>query len=288
MGVQIRFVRHLVRVAGFVVVLAVLSGCRGAGEYTDSLGPLWWRGNLWGPEAHEARRFGRLPEIPYNPEMLAWEDFATRHLRTGDILFREADARVLAGLFPFSKIAGRMADSHYTHTGIFAWEDGEPVVYDTSMGGARRQRFGIWVLDNVGHFGIKRPGPGFQHHVPGAIAYCRRVYQRQVPFDSKLSLSDSRLYCAEMTSRAYQSAGLTLTETIRMGDLPRIGELATVFFLARLVTPLHPDHHMYAPGNEQFGIWSSPNLDPVYIAEDGSRPDESCLVVLPSPQAAAP
>src|SRR5690606_24269773 len=137
---------------------------------------------------------------------------------TGDLLFREADARILVGLFPFSKVAGKLADCRYTHTGIFAWEGGEPVVYDTSMGGVRRQRLGVWVLDNVGHLGIQRPKAEHRHVIPEAVAFCRRVYERQVPFDTKLRLGDSHFYCAEMTARAYQSAGLTLCEPIRMGD----------------------------------------------------------------------
>jgi hypothetical protein len=267
-------------VAGMLV--ALLTGCRGAGEYTDSLAPIWWRQNLWGPEAEAARKSGRLPEVPYNADMVAWEHFARDHLRTGDILFREADARVLGGVFPFSKVAGKIADCRYTHTGIFAWERGEPVVYDTSMGGARRQRLGVWVLDNVGHLGIKRPGPEHRHLIPGAIAFCRWVYDRQVPFDARLELGDSHFYCAEMTTRAYEHAGLLLADPIRMGDLPRVGEHKLVFLLARMVARFHPDQRMYAPGNDRFGLWSSPDLVPVYEADDGTRPDPAFLVAWPS------
>ena len=273
---------------GSIVAVALLAGCRGAGEFTDTLAPFWWRQNLWGPEAQAARESGRLPRIPHNPDMAAWEAFARDHLRNGDILFREADARVMMGLFPFSRIAGLMADSEYTHTGIFAWEDGLPVVYDTSMAGARRQRFGVWVLDNVGHLGIKRPGPAYRQAIPGAIAFCRDVYERQIPFDAKLQLGDTHYYCAELTTRAYQSAGLALGGPVKMGDLPRIDEFRRVFMLVRLLTPFHPAQEMYAPGNDEFGIWSSPALEPVYVSEDGRRPDPIGLVVHPSPQSAWP
>lgn len=273
---------------GSGILLAMLVGCRGAGEYTDSIAPLWWRANPWGPEAEAARRSGRLPEVPFNPDMAAWEAFARDHLRTGDILFREADARVLGGLFPFSKVAGKIADCRYTHTGIFAWEHGEPVVYDTSMGGARRQRLGVWVLDNVGHLGIRRLRPEHQHVVPGVIAFCRSVYERQVPFDTKLELGDSHFYCAEMTSRAFEHAGLPLARPIRMGDLPGLGEHRAVFLLARALASFHPDQRMYAPGNDRFGLWSSPALEPVYEARDGNRPDPRCLVVRPSEQHGGP
>ncbi|QDV33079.1 C40 family peptidase [Tautonia plasticadhaerens] len=266
------------------IALAMLVGCRGAGEYTDSIAPLWWRQNPWGPEAEAARHSGTLPRVPYHPDMAAWEAFARDHLRTGDILFREADARVLGGLFPFSRVAGAIADCRYTHTGILAWERGEPVVYDTSMGGARRQPLGVWVLDNVGHLGIKRPRPEHQHVVPGVIAFCRSVYERQVPFDAKLELGDSHFYCAEMTSRAFEHAGLPLARPIRMGDLPAIGEHRAVFLLARLLASFHPDQRMYAPGNDRFGLWSSPELVPVYVAEDGTRPDPGGLVAWPSAQ----
>jgi len=255
-----------------VLAFLAVAGCRGAGEYTDTLAPVWWRDNLWGPRANAERAAGRLPKIPYNEDMIAWERFAHDHLQTGDILFRAADARVVFRLFPFSKVAGKVADSAYTHTGIFVWENGRPVVYDTSMGGARRQRFGIWVLDNVGPIGIKRPAPSYQRYVPGAVAYCRRVYATQVPFDMKLRLGEDRLYCAEMTAAAYRAAGLDLAPPVRVGDLPRIGEHPLLIALVRTLSSLHLDQFMHVPGNERFGLWSSPALESVYVAEDGRRP----------------
>ena len=64
-----------------------------------------------------------------------------------------------------------MAGSRYSHTGIVAWEEGTPMVYDTTTTGPRRQPFAIWLLDTAGGFAIKRPAPAWQGHIPAAVAF---------------------------------------------------------------------------------------------------------------------
>lgn len=256
----------------FAPLVVLLAGCRSAGEYADSVAPWWYRENPWGPAATAARAAGELPTLPPNPDMIAWEDFARLHLRDGDILFREADARLFFKTFPFSKIAGDMSASRFTHTGIFTWEDGEPIVYDTSMGGARRMRLGVWSLDNVGHIGIRRPRPEYQAHAPAAVAFCRTVYERQVPFDTKLGMGDDCYYCAELTAKSYEHAGLPLAAPVCIRDLPRFHKHRGLFFLASCLTSFHPGQQMYFPGDEGLGLWASPYLEPVYEAPTGLRP----------------
>ncbi len=262
----------------FAPLLMLLAGCRGAGEYSDSVVPRWYRENPWGPKATADRAAGILPNLPPNPDMIAWEEFARLHLRDGDILFREADARLFFNTFPFSKIAADMSASRFTHTGIFTWENGEPIVYDTSMGGARRMRLGVWSLDNVGHLGISRPRPEYQAHVPAAVDYCRSVYLRQLPFDMKLGLGDDEYYCAELTARSYAYAGLPLATPIRICDLPRYEKHQGLFFLASCLTSLHPEQPMYFPGDVGLGLWASPYLESVYEAPRGERPDWNRVV----------
>jgi len=82
------------------------------------------------------------------------------------------------------------------------------MVYDTTGSGVACQPFCVWVLDNVGNFGVKRLRPEDRHAIPRVLAYCRKVFHEQPPFDYELGLDDSRLYCVEMTEKAYRYAGL--------------------------------------------------------------------------------
>src|SRR5262249_26069956 len=198
-------------VAVAAAALLAGAGCRGAGEATDRMVPRWWRGNPWGPAANAARLRGEIPTVPNNPDMVTWEDWGRRHLHDGDILFRMGDARAACGLFPFSRVSAAIAGSRFSHTGIVAFEDGLPVVYDTTPTGPQRQPFPIWLLDPRGSFAVKRPCAAFQHLAPEAAAFCRAVYHAQVPFDFDMRLGDERFYCIELTERAYRHAGLPLS-----------------------------------------------------------------------------
>jgi hypothetical protein len=255
-----------------MLAVLALGGCRGAGDISSRMVPPDWKGNPWGPEAEEARRSGRLPAVPYSPPMIAWDAWARGNLRDGDILFRMGDARAALGLFPFSRISAEMADSRYSHSGVVALEGGEPVVYDTTKTGPRRQPFAVWVLDTVGDFAVRRPGPAIQKSVPRALAYCRDVYRRQVPFDRGFAMGDDRLYCIELTERAYRSAGVTLSEPIRIEQLPRYHEFPNIVRLVRLFTALDPGQWSYIIGNDRVGIWSNPELKLVYEAPDARQP----------------
>ena len=254
------------------VALLALAGCRGAGDVTSRMVPPGWKGNPWGPEAEAARRCGQIAPVPVSPTMAAWDAWGRRTLRDGDILFRMGDARAACGMFPFSRISAEMAGSRYSHTGIVAWEEGGPYVYDTTKTGPRRQPFAIWVLDTAGGLGVKRPRPADQRHIPAAVAYCRDVYLKQVPFDHAFGLGDDRLYCIELTERAYRSAGLPLSNPLRINELPRYQEFPNAVRLVRLFTSLRPEQQAYIIGNERVGIWASPALELVYEAPDAHFP----------------
>ncbi len=129
-------------------------------EPTDTLVPPGWEGNPWGPVAARARENGELPPIPITPLMEKWDRWGHTVLKDGDILFRQGDARLLFGYFPFSRFIARTSGSRYSHTGIVSIENGDPFVYDTTKAGVRRQPFHVWVLDNVGPIGVKRLAVG--------------------------------------------------------------------------------------------------------------------------------
>lgn len=276
---------------GWLVVAAVLwsqVGCRAHGDVSGRLVPRWWLGNPWGPKAEQARLRGVLPPVPDNPRVAAWQAWGRANLREGDILFRLGAARAAFGLFCFSKITATMADSDYSHTGIVAWEEGEPFVYDTAKHGPRRQPFGIWVLDTAGSLAARRPRAEYQGYVPSAVAFVRDVYCRQVPFDLKFEFGDDRFYCVEMTERAYRTAGLTLSEPIQIDQLPRFHEYPKITWLVRTFSTIRFNHAAFVIGNDRLGLWSSPALEPVFETPKADWPPGFASTVVEQTDATSP
>ena len=257
------------------IALLLLCGCRGAGETTDRLVPRGFRGNAWGPQANAMRARGEIPIVPNNPEMAAWEVWGKANLREGDIVLRMGDARAALGLLPFSKLSASIAGSRFSHSGIVAREGDELVVYDTTTTGPQRQPFPIWLLDTRGSFAVKRPKPEFQAQVPRAVEFCRAAYEKQIPFDFGMKLGDDHLYCIELTERAYQTSGVSLSKPLRLDELPRYRDYPKFVRLLKLATPMVPEQRAYVIGNENIGIWSSPALETVYDAPNGRPPGES-------------
>ncbi len=244
----------------FVWCLTVLFNGHDGKEPTDRLVPSTWLGNPWGPAATKAREAGLLANVPFNSRMKQWDQWGKRVLRDGDIVFRRADARIIFGRFPFSRFTAQVTGSEFSHTGIVAIEEGKTMVYDTTKAGVRKQPFAVWMLDNVGSFGVKRLRPDLQRHVPGALKYCRQVFEKQVPFDYDLGLDDSKLYCVEMTEKAYRASGLPLSEPIRLSDMENVDQYPIAIYLFAQFSPLSLDQSVFFPGNERTGIWSSPSL----------------------------
>jgi hypothetical protein len=235
-------------------------------EMSERLAPTGFVGNYWGPEATEAREEGKLPRVFMTPHMMRWDLWGRQVLRDGDIVFRMGDARVLHGYFPMSRFLANCSNSPFSHTGIVAIEKEGPVVYDTTRPAVARQPFGVWALDNVGNFGVKRLRPEYRGAVPQVLAYCRRVYQEQVPFDYDLGLDDSALYCIELTQKAFMAAGIELCKPIHLGDMERAAEFPACMFGLRFASqytlehPLDFDTLVYFPGNDRHGIWSAKQL----------------------------
>jgi hypothetical protein len=235
-------------------------------EMSERLAPPGFAGNYWGPEATTARDQGKLSPIVITQHMAHWDQWGRQVLRDGDIVFRMGDARILHGYVPFSRFLADCSNSPFSHTGIIAIEKDGPVVYDSTRPATAREPFCVWVLDNVGCIGVKRLRPEFRTAIPQVLAYCRKVYQDQVPFDYELSLDDSALYCVEMTQKACAAAGIELSKPIRVGDMERAGEypvrmLGLMFGSQYVLThPLSFETPVYLPGNERHGIWSAKQL----------------------------
>jgi hypothetical protein len=238
-------------------------------EMTERMVPTGYHGNYWGPAATQARKDGQLPPIAMTPQMRRWDSWGRENLRSGDIVFRMGDARVARGWFPMSRFLANASNSKFSHTGIISVEDGEPVVYDTSRSSVSRQPFCVWILDNVGNFGVKRLRPDHRDKIPQVIAYCHDTFTKQVPFDYELGLTDDALYCVELTEKAFRHAGLKLSEPVRLGDMERADEypiqMLGIAAASRwaLDNPLSFEQEVFFPGNERHGIWSSPLLQEV-------------------------
>lgn len=243
---------------------------RGAAEPTDWMIPPGWTANPWGPAATEARQNGTLPPIPMTDVMAKWDHWGRSVLHDGDIVFRLGNARTMLGFLPLSRFIAHATGSKYSHTGIIALEDGVPIVYDCSSWGIQRQPFAVWMLDSIGSFGVKRIKPHLKNHVAGVLGYCRKVYADQVPFDDEFRIDDSRLYCVEMTEKAFRSQGLALSEPVCIGDWENLVQYPlTAMGIVRcsrwfVKNAISLDQPTYVPGNDHQGIWASPLLDTVY------------------------
>jgi hypothetical protein len=242
-------------------------------EATDHLVPATWSGNPWGPEANLARQNGTLPQVEATPQMKQWDDWGRKFLKDGDIVFRLGDARILAGWFPMSRFLANVSGSQFSHTGIVERVNGDAWVYDMTNYGPRFQPFSVWMLDNVGAFGVKRPKPQYASYIPKALEYCKNVYLRKVPFDYDLGTDDSALYCLELTEKAYRANGLPLAEPVKLGDMENIGRYPITVMGFLKFTPLTLDLPVIFPGNSRHGIWSSRNLATVYAPPPPADPN---------------
>jgi Permuted papain-like amidase enzyme, YaeF/YiiX, C92 family len=238
-------------------------------EMTERMVPRGYYGNYWGPAATKARQEGRLPEISMTPQMKRWDEWGRKFLRSGDVLFRMGDARLLHGYFPMSRFLANASGSKFSHTAIVSIEQEGPVVYDTTRTSVARQPFCVWMLDNVGNFGVKRLRPEYRGSIPQVIEFCHDVFEKQLPFDYDLNLDDKALYCVEMTEKAFRHAGLKLSDPIKLGDMERASEFPlAILGIATasqymLDDPLTLEKEVFFPGNERHGIWSSSKLDVV-------------------------
>jgi hypothetical protein len=124
----------------------------------------------------------------------------------------------------------------------------------------------VWALDNIGWIGVKRLKPAYRDKIPQVLSYVRDVFLQQKPFDFVLGIDDSALYCVEMTEKAFRSAGIKLSDPIRLGDMERASEYPVCMFGLRAASkyvldkPLTFDDLVFFPGNERHGIWSARQL----------------------------
>jgi len=269
------------------LVMTFSGGRHDGTEATDLLVPPGWQGNPWGPAATAARKAGQLPAIVETPAMKEWDRWGRQALRTGDVLFRRGDARILRGWFPFSRFIANVSGSKYSHIGTLVVEDGEPVVYDTTKAGVRRQPLKVWVLDNTGAFGVKRLKPEYRANIPKVVEYLHMVFAKQVPFDYELAIDDKGLYCVEMAEKAFRHSGLTLSQPVLLADMENIEQFPLCVLGFTSLTSLSLDKPVFFPGNERHGIWSSPLLETIYPPPPAQAARPAAAQPKPKPNAGA-
>jgi len=237
----------------------LLVGCRGTGRID-------WQPGEFIPDIRQAFSHRERQDL--------WEQWAATNLHSGDLLFVLGESRILLGLVNFSKLTTELADSRFSHVAVVSRENGEFVVYDTVPEGPRRIRFGQFMADRrVWSVAVKRLRPEYRACIPGAIAYCRQVYESDVPFDNDFRLNNDQLYCTEFIETAFRHAGLTLSEPVRIDELPGFDQVpAATVSLVRASTSLEPEQKVLLPGNERIGIWSCPCLELVLDVTDASSP----------------
>ena len=273
-------------------LVMAFSGRHDGLEATDRLVPPGWKGNPWGPAATAARKSGQIPPVVDTPEMKQWDQWGRKVLRTGDILFRRGDARVLGGMFPFSRFTANITGSQFSHTGTVVIEEGEPVVYDTTNPSVRRQPFKVWALDNTGPFGAKRLKPAYRDRIPKVVEYLKQVFEQQIPFDWELSPDDRQLYCLEMTEKAFRHAGLPLSEPVVLHNMENINQFPICVLAFTSLSSLKLEQAVFFPGNDRHGVWASPYLEPLYsepVIQSRNPPKAKPPVIKPgTPTAGTP
>ncbi len=229
--------------AAVLLVLAVGSGC--ASSRQASIQPMSYR-----------------QQTTRSQPVREWNDWADTYLQNGDIVFMRGDCYMLLGTVNFSELSTDLTDSRFSHIGMVAVEDGEAYVYDIRNKGCLRTRFGELLAHRQLHqVAIKRHREASAESLVQAAAYCRNVFQRREKYDDQLKLDNDRLYCTELVVNAYEQAGFSLSEPVAIQDLPNYERHVTAIQFVGAVTTIEPDQLVLLPGNEQFGVWASPQLD---------------------------
>ena len=235
--------------------------------------PEWRHGNPFGPEANAARANGTLGINGEIPRAEEWTAFAKANIATGDILFRRGQSCTLTGNLT-SLVLAAVNDGRFSHIGIAKWEGEQLWIYDVETEGVRKVPFVLWMLDVAGNeLAIKRLHPEYRDRIPKALAFCDDAYQRHVEFNFSLSPDDQRYYCSEMVEKAFRSAGLQLSEPVKISRLPGYNRCLLFVPCVELYMGVDVNNSIFALGNEHYGTFASPFLELVYEGPEADKPE---------------
>lgn len=205
-----------------------------------------------------------------DPDLAAdWNRWGAKHLQNGDIVFMRGDCYLMMGTVNFSEVSTEIAASRFSHIGLVAIEHGEPYVYDFRSEGCLRTRFGELLAHRQLHqVAIKRHTRVDHASREQVSAFCRSLYEQHPPYDSDLKLDNDRLYCTELVQEAYRRVGQTLSEPIRIRDLPNYARHQRTIQWVTALTRIEADQAVLIPGNDQMGIWANRDLQLVLDLPD--------------------
>jgi hypothetical protein len=193
--------------------------------------------------------------------MLTWQEWGRKNLEDGDLVHRLGDARLARGLYPFSRALAKVTDSRYSHTAIVSIEHGEPFLYDATKAGIRRQPFAIYMIDVIGNQWCVSRCSNLDK--TKAIAYAKKRWEEQTPFDFELSPDDRNLYCVELAVKSYRAGGVGLGLPRPIFMIPGIRRWpVTLWCFSKM--GLNLTMPVWYVGNTRHGILSSPLLQTVH------------------------
>jgi hypothetical protein len=205
-----------------------------------------------------------------------WNDWADDHLQNGDIVFMRGDCYIMMGTVNFSEISTDLTDSRFSHIGLVGIDNGQAYVYDIRNEGCLKTRFGELLAHRQLHqIAIKRHREATPAKLVTTVAYCRAIYNTHPKYDDQLKLDNDRLYCTELVQEAYRRAGIRLSEPVVIQDLPNYGRHIRTLQFVRAVKSIELDQPVLLPGNEQFGVWSNPDLELILDLPDTKVPPPS-------------
>lgn len=141
-----------------------------------------------------------------------WWPTSEKHFREGDIVMRGTGLGVLMA-----------TGSIWTHCGILHQENGQWFVYEANQG-VQRTPWCKWKTHEFPYFTrVLRPKrPLSTEQSNRVISYCRHA--QGCRYDKSYRWSDDRYYCSELVWKAYNNAGIQLSQ-------PRTGQTFLAYYL---------------------------------------------------------
>ena len=111
---------------------------------------------------------------------------------------------------------------------------------------------------------VRRLKSCYYDRIPLVLDFCEQSYLMEIPYDYFFDDNDDEFYCAELIEKAFQAAGLRLSEPVPVRYLPNYPQYRKLVFFLACLSPISSDNPVYAPGNTHYGTLSSPFLEAVY------------------------
>lgn len=194
-------------------------------------------------------------------------------LKTGDILYRASNAKGPYGL-PFSRLLGRITDSHYSHAAIALIEPDGPYVLEINDQGTLKYRLIDWLdtcyTNHLAIYRLKKIDDLLRSRIEVEI---RTILKEDPDYDFTFS-DPNKFYCTESVAVIYNRVDILLIEPETIKEIVSspitYWLLKTGNWIFGLVSDaaLNFNEKMYYVGNEQKGLMSSDKTYCIYEHSD--------------------